>query len=129
MTTTLHKSKWFVPLLSLGLGLACLAAFWIGGDLRSGLSSLAVMVAFGAIVLLGGRSETIRGLRGDGRDERFALIDLTATAAAGFVLILLVLGLIFWEWAHGRDGSPYTQLGAITGLVYLVAVVVLRVRG
>lgn len=27
------------------------------------------MVAFGALILFGGRSETIRGLRGDGRDE------------------------------------------------------------
>ena len=34
------------------------------------------MTAFGALILLGGRSETIRGLRGDGRDERFRKIDI-----------------------------------------------------
>ena len=34
-----------------------------------------------------------------------------------------------WEWAHGRDGSPYVQLGAIGGVAYLVAVVALRLRG
>ncbi len=36
----------------------------------------------GLIFLLGGRSETIRGLRGNGRDERFAMLDLKATAVS-----------------------------------------------
>jgi hypothetical protein len=45
--------------------------------------SLAVLAAFGLIILLAGRSETVRGLRGDGRDERFAQIDLNATALSG----------------------------------------------
>ena len=45
---------------------------------------------FGLIVLLRpGRSETVRGLRGDGRDERFAQIDLQATALSpGWLLIV-----------------------------------------
>ncbi len=40
---------------------------WIGGDPGGGLVSLAIMTAFGALFLFGGRSETIRGLRGDAR--------------------------------------------------------------
>ncbi len=32
------------------------------------------------------------------------------------------------EVARGRDGSPYSWLGALGGGVYLVAVVVLRLR-
>ena len=64
------RSKWFLPSFSVALGLVLFAAQWIGGDLRSGLESLAVLAGFGVLVLLGGRSETIRGLRGDGRDER-----------------------------------------------------------
>jgi hypothetical protein len=39
-----------------------------------------------ALILFGGRSETIRGLRGDGRDERIAMIDMRATALAGSVV-------------------------------------------
>jgi hypothetical protein len=46
------------------------------------------MTALGLVFLLGGRSETIRGLRGDGRDERFELIDLKATAFAGLAIII-----------------------------------------
>ena len=47
---------------------------------------LGVLAAFGLLILLlTGRSETVRGLT-IGRDERFAQIDLKATAVAGLVL-------------------------------------------
>jgi hypothetical protein len=68
-----------------------LVALWIGGSIGSGVISLAVMAGFGALILLGGRSETIRGLRGDGRDERFRQIDIHATAIAGIAVIALQL--------------------------------------
>ena len=107
---------WFLPLFSLLLGLGCLAAFWIGGDSGAGVTSLVILGVVGAVFLVGGRSETIRGLRGDGRDEYWQALDITATALTGLVLISIVIALCFWEWAHGRDGSPYSQLGAIAGI-------------
>ena len=70
----------------------------------------------------------VRGLRGDGRDEYWERIDLRATALAGSVLIAIVIGMCLWEWAHGRDGSPYTQLGALAGVSYVLALAVLRLR-
>jgi hypothetical protein len=82
-----------------------LAAMWIGGDPSTGLFSLAVMVIFGSLILLGGRSETIRGLRGDGRDERFRQIDLAATAIAGLVLITVIIGAFLVEVARGRTAA------------------------
>ncbi|MBA3347641.1 MAG: hypothetical protein H0T13_03685 [Actinobacteria bacterium] len=127
--TAVHRTKWFLPGLSLAFGLAFLGALWAGGNPEDGVFSLGVMVVFGLLILIGGRSETIRGLRGDGRDERFARLDLVATAIAGNVLIAMVLSACVWEWAHGRDGSPYVQLGSITGVVYLAAVGFLRWRG
>jgi hypothetical protein len=81
------------------------------------------------LILAGGRSETIRGLRGDGRDERFRQIDVAATAIAGLVVITAVIVGFLVEVARGHDGSPYAQLGALGGVAYLVAVAVLRVRG
>jgi hypothetical protein len=65
----------------------CRVAFWLGGNPDDGLASLGVMAAVGALLLLGGRSETIRGLHGDGRDERFARIDLHGTALSGMAAI------------------------------------------
>ena len=126
--TALHKTKWFLPLFSLALGLVFLGALWAGGDRGGGIAALVVMSALGLLILAGGRSELVRGLRGDGRDEYWQRIDIHATVLAGNVAIGLILGMCVWEWAHGRDGTPYAQLGAITGVAYIVAVGVLRWR-
>ena len=122
------RSKWFVPLLSAALGVVVFAAQWIGGDPGSGLISLAIMAGFGALILLGGRSETIRALRGDGRDERFRTIDIHATALAGLAVILAIIVAFIVELAKGHSGNPYGWLGAIGGVTYLIiAIVVLRI--
>ena len=126
--TAVHKTKWFLPLFSLALGVLFLGALWVGGDRQGGLEALAVMAVLGVLILAGGRSELIRGLRGDGRDEYWQRIDIHATVLAGNVAIAAILGMCAWEWAHGRDGTPYAQLGAITGVAYVVAVGVLRWR-
>ena len=123
------SSKWFLPLFSVALGLLLFAAQWVGGNPGSGLVSLGIMTAFGALVLFGGRSETIRGLRGDGRDERFRQIDIHATAIAGLAVITAIIVAFVVELARGHDGNPYGWLGAIAGLSYLVAVIVFRIRG
>ncbi len=123
------NSKWFMPLFVVALGLLMFAAQWIGGNLGGGLESLGIMTAFGAVLLFGGRSETIRGLRGDGRDERFRQIDIHATAIAGFVVIVAIIAAFVVALARGKSGSPYDWLGAIAGLAYLAAVIVLRIRG
>ena len=125
----LAKSKWFVPLFAVALGLVVFAAQWIGGDPGSGLESLGIMTAVGALFLLGGRSETIRGLRGDGRDERFRQIDIHATALAGLAVILAIIVAFIVELAKGHSGTTYGWLGAIGGITYLVAIVVFRIRG
>ncbi len=125
----LSRSKWFLPGFATAIGLIMLAAEAAGGHVGLGLVSLAIMVAFGGAILLGGRSETVRGLRGDGRDERFAALDLKATAFAGTALIVALIVAFLVEVANGHDGAPYDWLGAVAGVAYLVAIVVLRVRG
>jgi Flp pilus assembly protein protease CpaA len=123
------RSKWFVPLFAVALGLVVFIAQWIGGDPGSGLVSFAILAGFGALVLLGGRSETIRGLRGDGRDERFRQIDIHATAVAGLAVITAIIVAFIVELARGHSGSPYAWLGAIAGLAYLIAIIIFRLRG
>jgi hypothetical protein len=106
-----------------------LLASWLGGQLALGFIGLAIMAGFGLFVALAGGSETIRGLRGDGRDERFAQIDLRATAVAGMALIIAVIAAFVAEIARGHSGSPYDWLGAIGGLAYVLAVAYFRWRG
>jgi hypothetical protein len=123
------RSKWFLPLLSVALGIVVFTAQWIGGDPGSGLVSFGIIAGFGALILLGGRSETIRGLRDDGRDERFRMIDIHATALAGLAVTLAFIVAFIVELAKGRSGNPYGWLGAIGGITYLAAIVVFRIRG
>lgn len=125
----IYRTKWALPLLAVALGLAMLAAQWIGGDARAGFGSLAVMTAVGALFLLGGRSETIRGLRGDGTDERFRTIDITATAIAGAAVFAAIIVAFIVEMARGQDGAPYNWLGAIGGAVYVCSIIGMRLRG
>jgi multisubunit Na+/H+ antiporter MnhB subunit len=123
------RSKWFLPLFPLALGVVVLVAQWIGGDPGGGLVSFAILAAFGLLVLLGGRSETVRGLRGDGRDERFRQMDIHASAIAGLAVISAIIVAFIVELARGHDGNPYGWLGAIAGIAYLAAIVVFRIRG
>jgi hypothetical protein len=123
------KSKWFLPLFAVALGVIVFVAQWIGGDPHSGLVSFAILAGAGLILLVGGRSETIRGLRGDGRDERFRMIDLHATALAGIAVIYAVIVAFLVEVARGHSGEPYTWLGAIGGVTYIAAIIIFRIRG
>jgi hypothetical protein len=102
---------------------------WIGGDPRSGLVSFAILAGVGALVLLGGRSETIRRLRGDGSDERFRQIDIHATALAGLAVIVAIIVAFLVELARGHNGNPYAWLGAIGGVTYIAAIIIFRFRG
>ena len=100
------------------------------GRRRSGVRaiSFAILVAFGILLVVGSRSETVRGMRGDGRDERWAMIDMRATALAGFVVITAVIVGFIVEIAHGHNGNPYTWLGAIAGVAYLAGLLIGRWR-
>ena len=126
---TMCRSRWFVPLSAAVAGLIFFGAETIGGDPGGGLVSLGIMVAFGALVLLGGRSETIRGLRGDGRDERFRAIDIHATAVAGVAVIGAIIIAALVELARGRGPGPFGWLAAVAAVAYLGAVIVFRFRG
>jgi hypothetical protein len=117
-----------MPGFCLLLGVVILAAFAIGGNLGQGLAVFAIMVALGVVFLAGRRSETLQGLGGPARDERWAMIDMRATAFSGVAVILAVIGGWLYEVADGRDGSPFVWLAAVAGVAYILAVVILRRR-
>jgi len=120
---------WTLPLFSLVLGGLAWAASAIGGHPMAGLVSFLIMAAFGAVFVVGRRSESLRMMAaGRGADERWRSIDLRATAISGLTVITVVIVAFFWEIAHGRSGQPFTLLGAIAGISYLIALVWLRWR-
>jgi hypothetical protein len=122
-----NGGRWELPLFCLVLGGILWAASWIGGHPVAGLFSFLVMAGFGAIFVVGRRSESLRMMAAGRRaDERWRSIDLRATAISGLAVITAVIVGFLWEIAHGRSGQPYGLLGAIAGLAYLVALVWLR---
>ena len=122
-------SRWLLPLFSLGLGLVVFVVSWVGGQFGAGLVSLAILAAFGLLILLlTGRSETVRGLT-VARDERFVQIDQRATAAAGLVVIVTLIVAWLVAIARGQNGHPYDWLLAVSGLSYLLAIAFFRWRG
>jgi hypothetical protein len=122
------RSRWWMPAFCVFLGLLIAGAFLLGDDPWMALWGFGVMAALAALVFFGRRSETLQGLSGPGRDERWAMIDLSASAFAGLVLITAIIGLWLFEIASGRDGNPYGVLGALAGVAYIVGVAWGRLR-
>ena len=127
MQTTSAK-RWAVPLLCLLLGAAFLVAFWIAGNPGTGFGPFAVMVGYGVLLLVGGRSEIVRVLRGQPPDERYRMFDLRASAITGTVTLSVLIGGFFYELARGQDGNPYGLVLGIAGVTYVASLLVLRWR-
>lgn len=119
--------KWFLPAFTAFLGLLVGAAQAIGGHAEDGLWSFAFLPAIAAILLAGGRSETIRLIRQP--DERWRALDMRASAFTGFVVITAIVGAWLWQLAHGESVSPYGELCAVGGITYIASMAFLRFRG
>ena len=120
--------RWGTPLVAVMLGIAYLAAGWLGDDRTFAIGGFVLMVGLGAAFLIAGRfSETVGGLL-DRRDERINAIDTQATVFTGMVLVTAVIIGFVSEIARGEDGQPYAMLGAISGVSYVAALIFLRFR-
>ena len=122
------RSRWWMPAVSLLLGGLVLAAMAAGGNSTDGLKAFAVMAVVAAVFAFGGRSDTLRGLGGPGRDERWSMIDQRATSFAGTVVVTVLIGAWLWELAEGDDGGPYAQILVVGAVAYVLAIAFLRWR-
>jgi hypothetical protein len=124
-----RRSGWELPAFSLVLGGVLWVAAWVGGYPGLGLAMFAIMAAFGAVFVVGRRSESIRMMAaGRGADACWRSIDLRATAIAGLVLISAVIVAFVWGDRPWPQWASPTPLGAIAGVSYLVALVWFRWR-
>jgi prepilin signal peptidase PulO-like enzyme (type II secretory pathway) len=131
MTTTTEtrtRRRWVVPATAVAIGVVYLVAGLRGGDEQFAWVGLGLMVGIAVVAwLVSLRSETIAGLLSR-KDERINAIDRDASLFSGMTLILVVLGAFVVEIARGLDGQPWSLLGAVAGLAYVVALVWLRFR-
>ena len=115
------RSKWFLPLFSVALGFVMLAAMWIGGN-PSRLSARDLTDSAPSSSRRASEPSAACAAT-DGR----ALPRSTSTrphSRHGRPDAIIVAFIV--EVARGQDGTPYSWLGAIGGLSYLIA---LRLRG
>ena len=117
---------WVIPLLVAAVAIPTFVAFWIGDRPELGALWGAASVVFGLVLALGGRSDTIRTLRGTEDDERTILLEYKATTATAFVLIVALLGLFLAAGIRGASGLVYGLLLLLAEAAHLVALAVLN---
>jgi hypothetical protein len=118
----------YVPGVAILIGIAYFVAGVVGDDTRFGVTGLVLMTAVGiAWVVVARYSETVKGLM-DRKDERIRGIDKDASLFAGWVLIVAVIGAFIVQVGRGGDTSPFAELGAVAGVAYIGAVIVLWLR-
>ncbi len=125
-----HKTlnRWAIPGVAILAGLGYLVAGLAGDDTGFAVFGFALMVITAGLFWVSARySETMAGLR-DRTDERINEHDKTASLFAGTVVLLAVIAMFMVEIAQGRDGSPYSALGALGGVSYVAALLWLRFR-
>ena len=117
--------EWLVPFLAAALGVPTFVAFWIGGRPELGAIYGAVSLLFGAILVVGSRSDTLRMLRGVDDDERTLLLEYKAATAMGLVLVTALAGLFLAAGIRGENGLVYGALLVLAEITHVVALAVL----
>ncbi len=120
-------NRW-VPALVAALAIPTFVAFWIGGDPRAGLIWGSLSVLFALVLAVGGRSDTIRLLRGEDDDERSLALETRATMLTAVVLIVALAVLFLVTAARGNDPLVYGLLLLLAEVTHLAALATLNRR-
>jgi hypothetical protein len=123
-----HDSWWWVPVLVGGLAVPTFVAFWIGGDPKAGLIWGSLSIVFALVLAVGGRSDTVRLLRGEDDDERAVALELQATTLTAVALIVALAVLFLVTAARGESPVVYGVLLLLAEMTHLGALAVLNRR-
>jgi hypothetical protein len=122
--------RWLVPAICvLGAG-GYLAVFLSTGKVGLAIACAAIMLAYGAIIVIfSRRSDVAAILRDDGQDERRLAINLRASALALQVIAIVALTMAFIQLAKGGDPGTWGTICAVGGGSYLAGIVFFARRG
>ena len=118
-----------MPLVVAAVAIPTFVAFWIGGRPELGLIWGAVSIAFGVLIALGSRSDTLRILRGADDDERARALEHQAMTAVALVLTVALAGLFLASGVRGESGLVYGVLLVLAEAVHVGALALLNRRG
>jgi hypothetical protein len=120
------QSRRWVPAAVAALAIPTFIAFWIGGDPRAGFVWGGLSVLFAFVLVIGGRSDTIRLLRGEDDDERSLALELQAAMATTVVLTVALATLFLVTAARGDNPLVYGLLLVLAETTHLTALAVLN---
>ena len=116
------RSRWWMPASASSSACSSAARSCSAADPWMALWGFGLMAGLGALAFFARRSETIQGLSGPGRDERWAMIDLGARLRRPRPHRARYIGMWLYEIANGRDGNPYGPARALGGVAYIAGV-------
>jgi hypothetical protein len=128
VTITIPRS----PVLFVGVltGIVIGAAEWIsGGGPGMTLVVTAIPIAYAlAVMYLGRRYPAASVLAGQPADERWASINMEASAWALGVTAVVILGGFVWAYASDGPWPAFAFIGAVIALTYIGSVLYLQTR-
>jgi len=129
LTEPVPRPAWVVPALIAATAVPTFVAFWIGGNPRLGALWASVSLVLAVAVALGGRSDTMRLVRGEADDERAVALEYQALSFTSLVLTIALVGLFLAAGLRGESGLVYGALLLLGEATHLGALAVLNRRG
>ncbi len=129
MNEPLRRPPWLVPTAIALLAVPTVVAFWIGGNPSLGAAWATMYLAFAVLVAVGGRSDTIRLIRGEQDDERVVALEHQALTITSLVLAVALVGLFLASAIRGESGLVFGLLLLLAEVTHFVALAVLNRRG
>lgn len=121
---TKREPRWWFVAYALGLGVIFAGAALVGGETALAVLAIPVFAIFG-----GAMAMTPWGtLRSKSQDEREQTIGKDATIVSYYATITVVIAGFLLEVARGEDGQPWSLIGFVGGLSFVVALAVINRR-
>jgi len=120
--------EWLAPLLVASLAVPTFVAFWLGGRPALGAVWASLNIAFALVLAVGGRSDTIKLLRGSEDDERAMALELRAMSLTLTVVVLALAGLFLASGIRGESGLVYAVLLLVTEATHIASLAILNRR-
>jgi hypothetical protein len=106
------------------------AVFLAHHDVAMAIAGAAIMLAYGAVlVVFSRRSEVAALLRDTANDERHALINLRACALALYAVVTVAVVMTFVNLARNGNPGTWGTVCAILGAAYIAGIVLFSRRG